>query len=150
MVWLHNPRDIRTLLSKEGSMPILPSMNTFIELRQEDDYQEIFHEGTGLISQVFDIQVSVGIQDFFQGDTWYKFRQAVQKDMMSPSGALHYVKDIEEIAVDLTDMMLERRCEDGSTEVGSLCQQYALESIASIFYGERVRVMKGEQVSIWG
>ena len=30
-------------------------MNTFIELRQEDDYQEIFHEGTGLISQVFDI-----------------------------------------------------------------------------------------------
>ena len=149
MVWLHNPRDIRTLLSKEGSMPILPSMNTFIELRQEDDYQEIFHEGTGLISQVFDIQVSVGIQDFFQGDTWYKFRQAVQKDMMSPSGALHYVKDIEEIAVDLTDMMLERRCEDGSTEVGSLCQQYALESIASIFYGERFRVMKGEQVSIW-
>ena len=149
MVWLHNPRDIRTLLSKEGSMPILPSMNTFIELRQEDDYQEIFHEGTGLISQVFDIQVSVGIQDFFQGDTWYKFRQAVQKDMMSPSGALHYVKDIEEIAVDLTDMMLERICEDGSTEVGSLCQQYALESIASIFYGERFRVMKGEQVSIW-
>ena len=55
MVWLHNPGDIRTLLSKEGSMPILPSMNTFIELRQEDDYQEIFHEGTGLISQVFDI-----------------------------------------------------------------------------------------------
>ena len=52
MVWLHNPGDIRTLLSKEGSMPILPSMNTFIELRQEDDYQEIFHEGTGLISQV--------------------------------------------------------------------------------------------------
>ena len=55
MVWLHSPCDIRTLLSKEGSMPILPSMNTFIELRQEDDYQEIFHEGTGLISQVFDI-----------------------------------------------------------------------------------------------
>ena len=149
MVWLHNPGDIRTLLSKEGSMPILPSMNTFIELRQEDDYQQIFHEGTGLISQVFDIQVSVGIQDFFQGDTWYKFRQAVQKDMMSPSGALHYVKDIEEIAMDLTDMIVERRCEDGSTEVGSLCQQYALESIASIFYGERFRVMKGEQVSIW-
>ena len=68
---------------------------------------------------------------------------------MSPSGALHYVKDIEEIAMDLTDMMLERRCEDGSTEVGSLCQQYALESIASIFYGERFRVMNGEQVSIW-
>ena len=67
---------------------------------------------------------------------------------MSPSGALHYVKDIEEIAMDLTDMMLERRCEDGSAEVGSLCQQYALESIASIFYGERFRVMKGEQVLI--
>ena len=33
-------------------------MNTFIELRQEDDYQEIFHEGTGLISQVFDIYES--------------------------------------------------------------------------------------------
>ena len=44
--------DIRTLLSKEGSMPILPSMNTFIELRQEEEYRNIFHEGTGLISQV--------------------------------------------------------------------------------------------------
>merc|ERR1712203_1245654 len=37
---------------------------------------------------------------------------------MSPSGALHYVKDIEEIAMDLTDMIVERRCEDGSTEEG--------------------------------
>ena len=33
-------------------MPILPSMNTFIELRQEEEYRNIFHEGTGLISQV--------------------------------------------------------------------------------------------------
>ena len=67
MVWLHNPWDIRTLLSKEGSMPILPSMNTFIELRQEDDYQEIFHEGTGLISQVFDIFRFVLGFDIFPG-----------------------------------------------------------------------------------
>ena len=44
--------DIRTLLRKESSMPILPSMNTFIELRQEEDYKHIFHESTGLISQV--------------------------------------------------------------------------------------------------
>ena len=65
MVWLHNPGDIRTLLSKEGSMPILPSMNTFIELRQEDDYQEIFHEGTGLISQVLDKSKLVSGFKFF-------------------------------------------------------------------------------------
>ena len=69
--------------------------------------------------------------------------------MMSPSGALHYIKDIEDIALDLTDVMDKKRAEDGGTEVGSLCQQFALESIASIFYGERFRVMKGEQVSIW-
>ena len=46
------PGDIRTLLSKESTMPILPSMNTFIELRQEEDYRNIFQESTGLISQV--------------------------------------------------------------------------------------------------
>ena len=44
--------DIRTLLRKESAMPILPSMNTFIELRQEEDYKHIFHKSTGLISQV--------------------------------------------------------------------------------------------------
>ena len=46
-------------------MPILPSMNTFIELRQEDDYQEIFHEGTGLISQVLVIsKLVLGFENF--------------------------------------------------------------------------------------
>ena len=40
-------------------------MNTFIELRQGEDYQEIFHEGTGLISQVFDI--SKLVLGFFPG-----------------------------------------------------------------------------------
>lgn len=54
---MHCPGDIRTLLSKESAMPILPSMNTFIELRQEDDYRNIFHESTGLISQVLHPQV---------------------------------------------------------------------------------------------
>ena len=83
---------------------------------------------------------------FFKGETWYKFRQAVQKEMMSPSGALHYIKDIEDIALDLTDVMDKKRAEDGRTEVGSLCQQFALESIASIFYGARLRVLKGEKV----
>ena len=141
--------DIRTLLSKEGSMPILPSMNTFIELRQEEEYRNIFHEGTGLISQVQE-QLGLDWKGFFKGETWYKFRQAVQKEMMSPSGALHYIKDIEDIALDLTDVMDKKRAEDGRTEVGSLCQQFALESIASIFYGARLRVLKGEKVHFWG
>ena len=66
--------------------------------------------------------------------------------MMSPSGALHYIRDIEDIALDLTDVMDKKRGEDGRTEVGSLCQQFALESIASIFYGARLRVLKGEKV----
>lgn len=42
--------------------------------------------------------------------------------------------------------MKENRAEDGRTEVGSLCQQFALESIASIFYGARFRVLRGEKV----
>ena len=82
MVWLHNPRDIRTLLSKEGSMPILPSMNTFIELRQEEDYKNIFQESTGLISQVHEYNRCNMIDQYCMtllgGDlvlctgTWYK------------------------------------------------------------------------------
>ena len=41
----------------------------------------------------------------FQGETWHKFRQAVQKDMMCPSGTLRYIKDIEDIALDLTEVI---------------------------------------------
>ena len=41
-----------------------------------------------------------------QGETWFKFRQAVQKDMMCPSGTLRYIKDIEDIALDLTEVMI--------------------------------------------
>ena len=41
-----------------------------------------------------------------QGETWYKFRQAVQKDMMCPSGTLRYINDIEDIALDLTEVMI--------------------------------------------
>ena len=44
--------------------------------------------------------------------------------------------------------MDEKRGLDGMTEVGSLCQQFALESIASIFYGARFRVLRGEKVGI--
>ena len=50
----------------------------------------------------------------FQGETWHKFRQAVQKDMMCPSGTLRYIKDIEDIALDLTEVIEEKmRADNG-------------------------------------
>ena len=85
-------------------MPILPNMNTFIELRQEDNYKKIFHESTGLISQV-EATPWYKVHDS-QGEAWFKFRQAVQKEMMCPSGALRYVNDIEDIALDLTEVII--------------------------------------------
>ena len=52
----------------------------------------------------------------FQGETWHKFRQAVQKDMMCPSGTLRYIKDIEDIALDLTEVRAEKmKADDGRT-----------------------------------
>ncbi len=32
------------------------------------------------------------------GEEWYEFRQAVQKDMMKISSALHYLAEIQDIA----------------------------------------------------
>ena len=53
-------------------------------------------------------------ETLFQGETWHKFRQAVQKDMMCPSGTLRYIKDIEDIALDLTEVIEEKmRADDG-------------------------------------
>ena len=166
--------DIRTLLRKESSMPILPSMNTFIELRQEEDYKHIFHESTGLISQVLQ-GCNVIMMTFARGRpgtssgrpsrrTW-----CVRAGLFATSRRLKISpsiwqrwwrrrKELRILMIKFTKLdllkklwfqvMEEKRGLDGRTEVGSLCHQFALESIATIFYGARFRVLRGEQVEI--
>ena len=88
MVWLHSPADVRTVLARDGPSPVLPSMETFTQLRQQPEYSHVFGGSEGLISQ---------------GDSWRSFRTSVQQDMMCPSAADHYTGDIEEIAEELVE-----------------------------------------------
>ena len=53
MVWIHDPEDTRTLLSRDGHTPRIPGFDTFIEQRRtEKEFMAVFKETTGLIAQV--------------------------------------------------------------------------------------------------
>ena len=81
-----------------------------------------------------------------QGEEWQKFRQLVQQDMMKPKSALYYIKDIEDISMELVARLGECRDIEGVTTVGPLLQQYALEAIGCVFLGSRLGALQGSEV----
>lgn len=126
---IHNPEDVKTLLANDGTKPIIPGFDNFTRIRK-DHQSEFFGKTRGLISQ---------------GDEWYKFRQAVQQDMMRPKSALYYIDEIEEIAVEFTDKVAAEKDEKGNVEIGKFCQEYALDSISCIFVGGRIGALRGSE-----
>ena len=70
-------------------------------------------------------------------------RSLVQQDMMRPKSALYYIDEMEEIASEVVKIIEEDSDSNHCYEVNKITQEYALESVAYIFLGNRLGVLSG-------
>lgn len=126
-VVIFDPKDMKTLLSKDGATPISPGFEPLERVRRTD-CPEFFPETAGLLSQ---------------GEEWYKFRQAVQQDMMRVSSAMLYIKSIQDIGEELADKISKTKDAAGKLDPMICLQEYALESIGCIFLEARLGTLQG-------
>ena len=126
---IHNPEDVRSVLANDGATPIIPGFDNFIQLRRNHQADH-FGETTGLMAQ---------------GEEWYRFRKAVQQDMMRPKSALYYIKDIETVAVEFTDKVLAGRDKKGEIDIGTPCKEFSLDAISLIFLGGKIGALAGSE-----
>ena len=75
----------------------------------------------------------------------YETRKAVQKIMMRPDSALHYVPEVESIAEELVDKIEADKDGAGNLEVNKLFKQFATDAIALMFIGRKVGAMEGSE-----
>ena len=71
-------------------------------------------------------------------------RSLVQQDMMRPKSALYYTKEMEEISQEVADIIERDMDSDNCYEINSICQKYALETVAYIFLGSKLGTLAGE------
>ena len=77
-------------------------------------------------------------------EDWYAVRSKVQQDLMRPKSALYYIRDLERIAMDVSEQIIEKETDrNGVMEVVKMCQKYSLEAVAFVFLGSRLGALAG-------
>ena len=99
MVFLYNPDHFHVLSRNEPRIPITPIFDIFDYIRTHK-LGTRYTSSKGLISNVED---------------WYDTRKAVQKVMMRPNSAMHYVPEVEEIVLELIEKVEAEKVEESKT-----------------------------------
>ena len=144
MIMVFKAKDIKTMYSSDGRIPLLPGFDNF-EYARAVTLKHRFPT-CGLISNKVTMKMSTVLIDtmiLIQED-WYSVRSLVQQDMMRPKSALYYTKEMEEISQEVADIIERDMDSDNCYEINSICQKYALETVAYIFLGSKLGTLAGE------
>lgn len=126
-VCINQPELLRTLMSKEGKMPVEPAFDPMVHYRNVIR-KDLFSETAGLVGA--------------HGDPWYEVRSKVQQDMMRPKSAMFYIRDIEEISQQFVDLITANADSNGEVEdIVRHIQCWSLESTAAIFLDTKLGVL---------
>lgn len=81
--------------------------------------------------------------DYRQGESWWKFRQAVNPIMMKPKTTKLYVPKMDEISTDMLDKLHNRRGANGEVPEDFLVylNKWALESVCYISLDIRIGLL---------
>merc|ERR1712109_117536 len=127
MVMLFKPQHAKTMYAEEERIPKLPGFDVF-EYSRGVDLRSRF-TSKGLITN---------------SEEWYDVRSQVQQDMMRPKSALYYISDLEKIAMDVAEEIIEKETDqNGVMDIIKMCQKFSLESVAYVFLGSRLGALSG-------
>lgn len=127
---LSNPEHFHYLSQKESRIPVMPLYEFFDYIRGERLADKF--PTKGLITN---------------SEDWYTTRKAIQKIMMRPNSALHYVSDTEKIALELIRKFEDKMDNNGNVEVKEFLQQYAFDAISFMFIGKNIGALKETEES---
>ncbi|XP_050402572.1 probable cytochrome P450 12a5, mitochondrial isoform X2 [Patella vulgata] len=122
IVFTSDPQDIELIYKSEGKYPKRPGL----------DLLDLYITRTKKAK-------TLGVLD---GEKWAELRTQVQKKLVRPKSALHYIESQSEVANDLVDKLRSIDPDD----VRELLFLYATESIAVVCFNKRLGIL-GETVT---
>ena len=125
MLFLYNPDHFHVLSRYESRIPNIPLFDIFDYIRRQKLGHK-FKDTLGLISNLED---------------WYESRKAVQKVMMRPNSAMHYVPEVEEIVLDLIEKVEAEKDPNGKYELNNELKKFATDAISLMFLGKKLGAM---------
>jgi len=132
MVFLYNPDHFHVLSRNEPRIPISPVFDIFDYIRSHK-LGNRYTASKGLISNMED---------------WYETRKAVQKVMMRPNSAMHYVPEVEEIVLELIDKVEAEKDSQGKYELNNELKKFATDAISLMFIGKKLGAMQNSEDGI--
>ncbi|XP_050402576.1 probable cytochrome P450 12a5, mitochondrial isoform X3 [Patella vulgata] len=119
IVLTSDPQDIELIYKSEGKYPKRPGFDLF----------EVYIERTKKAKNLA----------VLNGEKWAELRTQVQKKLVRPKSALHYIESQSEVANDLVDKLRSIDPDD----VRELLFLYATESIAVVCFNKRLGILEG-------
>ena len=130
MLFLYNPDHFHVLSRYESRIPNIPIFDIFDYIRRHKLGYKFNTDTLGLISNLED---------------WYETRKAVQKVMMRPNSAMHYVPEVEEIVLDLIDKVEAGKDHQGKYELNNELKKFATDAISLMFIGKKIGAMQDSE-----
>ena len=72
-------------------------------------------------------------------------RKLVQKEMLRPDSALHYVSEMEDVINDLVNRIEKDKNEEGKMDIQSLMKDFATDAITVPFLGAKIGALQGSE-----
>ena len=129
MVFLYNPDHFHVLSRNEQRIPNIPIFDIFDYIRSHKVGNR-FADSKGLIGNTED---------------WYEVRKAVQKVVMRPNSAMHYVPEVEEIVLELIDKIEAEKDSQGKYELNNELKKFATDAISLMFIGKKLGAMQDSE-----
>jgi len=128
MVLIFTPEDSKEMYKNDGKIPILPGFSKFDYSRKVTMAEKF--PTAGLLTN---------------SEEWWKVRKLVQQDMMRPKSALFYTDEMDKICYEAVLKVGANLDDDGCYVVNELCQEFALESLAFVVLGSKLRTLEGSE-----
>ena len=129
MVFLYNPDHFHVLSRNEPRIPITSIYDIFDYIRNHKVGNRYSHSN-GLVSNLED---------------WYEIRKAVQKIMMRPNSAMHYVPEVEEIVLELIDKVEAEKDSQAKYELNNELKKFATDAISLMFIGKKLGALQDSE-----
>ena len=132
IVFLSKPDTVKQVLRNDVKYPVNIAVDSVGHLRRTD-LKHRYPSGPGLLGQ---------------GQEWWEFRSAVQKDMLRPSSALHYITGVNNVTEKLIGRIDKEisvdRSQNKVRKIEGLTKEYAMEAICMSFLNNGLGILDGK------
>ncbi|XP_068233951.1 probable cytochrome P450 49a1 isoform X2 [Palaemon carinicauda] len=132
LVLIQRPEDVKMLFELTGKNPVRGGMESVKKAKYNNPY---FEKKGGIV-----------VED---GQEWWRVRSKVQVPMMKQKSLKTYLKEMDQITLDLIERVSQHRDDKGEVTIDFLeeLQNWALESVCLVSFNQRIGCFGDEKKS---